>query len=168
MRHHSAHSLSCSWKGKIRLHSSWTRGLTLLHGQRGGGGGDLHPPPSIPLTCVILPTPGSPSVPGLPLGKSWAVLVTCHRGRFQTMAKDENGKGWEELGRLPGRCVVLHFTLTHAWLFWERSVLRKFNSTFSPHRPAVRLVWVFFFNLLNFTQTSFFNLLNFTQKFFPC
>lgn len=67
---------------------------------------------------------------------------------FKLWQNDENGKGGtgngkEEQGRLPRRCVVLHFTLTHAWLLWERSVLRKFNSSFSPS-GLWRLVWVFF------------------------
>lgn len=142
------HTLNRRWKGKMRLHSSCTHGFTLLHRQRRGGGGDFHPPPSIPLTCVFLPTPGSPSVPEPLLGKSWAVVESCHHGRFQIMANDENGKGGtgngkEGQGRLPRRCVVLHFTLTHAWLFWERSVLRKFNSSFSPSGLWC-LVWVFF------------------------
>lgn len=156
MRHQQCctpdHTSSYYWKGKMRLRYSHLLGFTLPHRQRGGN--FSHPPPTVPVTCVFsLLTPGSPNLPELPLRKTSVVVASCQGRSFQAMANDENGKGWKEPGRLPCSCVVLHFTLTHVWLFWEKPVLWKYNSSFSPEDCGC---WFFF------------NLLNFAQEFFPC
>lgn len=76
----------------------------------------------------ILLAPGSPTSQN----SHWAAVASCWGRRFQVMANDGNGKGWKEPGRLPHRCVVLHFMLTYVFLSWERPMLWKCKSSFPP------------------------------------